>query len=180
MNKLTKAAIAGGAGIILLMGGAGTFAVWNDVSNAGAATITAGNLDIEPNGAGVWSVGGTPIDIATYRIIPGTTLTYTSNFDVYAVGDGLTATVSLTEGSITAAATGNAAANTALAARLAKSAAFSVNGGGATTITASAGVQTVAVSVSIKWEDNAADNAAKLGAVDLSNFGITLTQTVTP
>ena len=33
MNKLTKGAIATAAGVILLMGGAGTLAYWNDSDN---------------------------------------------------------------------------------------------------------------------------------------------------
>ena len=37
MNKLVKGSIAGAAGIILLMGGAGSLAYWNDSATAGPA-----------------------------------------------------------------------------------------------------------------------------------------------
>ncbi|WP_168626651.1 MULTISPECIES: alternate-type signal peptide domain-containing protein [unclassified Cryobacterium] len=181
MNKLTKAAIAGGAGIILLLGGGGTFAVWNASSNAGQATITAGSLSIVPNAtSGTWSsaTGGAITDITNFRIVPGDVLTYTAAFDVTAVGDNLTASVALAPGAITPATTGDTDKNDALAARLTNSASFKINNADVTTLTASAGVQTVTVSVSITWEDNAADNAAMTGAVNLANFGVTLTQTI--
>ena len=32
MNKLTRGAIAAGVGVVLLLGGAGTFALWSDTA----------------------------------------------------------------------------------------------------------------------------------------------------
>ena len=80
MNKLTKGAIATAAGIALLMGGAGTFALWNDSVGVNGGTVQTGTLDIDTTGTGTWKdvsstvVGGTTqFDFAataagTYRV----------------------------------------------------------------------------------------------------------------
>jgi len=41
MNKVTKGAIAAAAGVILLMGGAGTLASWNSSANAGSNRLVS-------------------------------------------------------------------------------------------------------------------------------------------
>ena len=99
MNKLTKGAIAGGAGIILLMGGAGTFALWNDSASVDGGSISAGTLTLTANGLGQWQDaspdvnGGTPVNIdsATFLTVPGDVLTYTQSVTVGATGDNLLA-----------------------------------------------------------------------------------------
>jgi alternate signal-mediated exported protein len=91
MNKLVKGSIAGAAGIALLLGGAGTFALWNATATVSAQTITAGTLSLTANANGVWTQDGTPITASTYRIIPGTKLIFTQTLTVNAVGDGLKA-----------------------------------------------------------------------------------------
>ena len=66
MNKITKASIAAGAGVILLLGGGGTLAYWNASTTAGSASITSGTLSVaaagsatatDQNGATVDSTG---------------------------------------------------------------------------------------------------------------------------
>src|SRR4051812_43560391 len=97
MNKLMKAAIAGAAGIALLAGGAGTFAVWNSTASIGSnSTISSGNLAITANNNGTWKAGTTTLtsaQLAAYRLVPGKTLTYTQTLNIVATGDGLTATL---------------------------------------------------------------------------------------
>ena len=44
MNKLVKGAVAGAAGIALLLGGAGTFALWNASTNVSTGSISTGTL----------------------------------------------------------------------------------------------------------------------------------------
>ena len=46
MKKSTKALIAGGIGVALLVGGAGTVAFWTDEADGGDGVITAGTLDL--------------------------------------------------------------------------------------------------------------------------------------
>ncbi|HNP14842.1 MAG: alternate-type signal peptide domain-containing protein [Cryobacterium sp.] len=177
MNKLTKSAIAGAAGIALLLGGAGSLAYWNDSASLTGGTITAGELTITANGTGTWKDSNdTTISLASFHAVPGDVLTYTANFDVSAVGDNLSATVALTGDSIAAASA--AGADVKLASLLTKSAVLKVNGVATTTVSPAAGTQTITVSVSITWPNGttADDNAAMNGAVDLSNMTITLTQ----
>jgi alternate signal-mediated exported protein len=176
MNKLTKAAIAGAAGIALLLGGAGSLAYWNTSASLTGATITAGELTITANNDGAWSDAGGAITIASFRAVPGDVLTYTASFDVTAVGDNLTATVALTGDSIAAAST--SPADVKLASLLTKSTVVKVGGVVTNVVSPAAGTQTVTVSVSITWPDGAPvdDNDAMNGAVDLSGMTITLTQ----
>src|SRR5690554_2199545 len=107
MNKLLKGSIAGAAGIALLLGGAGTLALWNDTETIAGGAITAGELDIDAGtSAGVWAVNDidivSPATIDDYRVVPGDIVTFTKVFDVTAVGDNLEATVALSNNAITA------------------------------------------------------------------------------
>lgn len=92
MNKMAKGAIATAAGVVLLIGGGGTLAVWNVEQNAKAGQIAAGDLNLVA-GIGQWSVEGETgtIDISTYRTVPGDTLTYTQDVDITLEGDNLEA-----------------------------------------------------------------------------------------
>ena len=103
MNKLIKGAIAGAAGLTLLMGGAGTFALWNADAAVSGGTIVAGDLTIAAQ-AGAWKNGQKTIDtIKDYRIVPGETLTYTQDLLVTATGDNIQAKAALGDASFTAA-----------------------------------------------------------------------------
>lgn len=185
MNKLLKGSIAGAAGIALLLGGAGTLALWNDSETITGGTITAGNLDIAPvvNTTDGWKSGTTAIDLATYKIVPGATITYTKTFNVTAVGTNMTANVALGTNAITAASTD--ADDVALATLLTKTATITVNGTAGSVVTANAGTtQPVVVTVAITFPNGGVpassatgDNAAKNGQVSLNNFAVTLTQT---
>ena len=183
MNKLIKGAIAAAVGIALLMGGASTLAFWNDSANISGGSISAGTLKIDVPGTvpatDGWASGATAIaDISTFRIVPGDSITYTKTFTVTATGDNLSATAALTGGAITAASAG--AADTALASYLTKTATFTVDGVTTSTVNAAAGTQTVVVTTTLTFPNgtSANDNLAKLGAVNLAAFTITLTQNV--
>lgn len=199
MNKLVKGAIATAAGVALLMGGAGTFAYWNDAVNVTGGTITAGNLDVADGtpATGAWTVQkdgtgtATPVaDIAAFVASPGDKLTYTKNIVITATGNNLVATLSLASGSIAAPATGATAADTALAAYLTKQASITASGTGITagsvagtyTVTpGSAGItnQPVALSVVITFPKSGtagAENNTKLGTVSLSGLAVELNQ----
>ncbi|TQL47645.1 alternate signal-mediated exported protein [Homoserinimonas aerilata] len=92
MNKFTKASIASGAAIALLLGGAGTLAYWNDSATVNAGIVTAGELSLESTGSAVWKVNNQTItDPATFRIVPGDTLVLEQPLHVIAKGDNLKA-----------------------------------------------------------------------------------------
>ncbi|MCC2313716.1 alternate-type signal peptide domain-containing protein [Cellulomonas xiejunii] len=54
MNKRTKALVAGGAGAVILLGTAGTFAVWSDEATVGGAVVTGGKLQLTDNPTITW------------------------------------------------------------------------------------------------------------------------------
>jgi len=186
MNKITKGAIAAAAGVILLMGGAGTLASWNSSANAGAGqTITAGSLAVTANADGVWKNGATTITPSSFKIVPGDTLTYTQTFNVVASGDDLLFTLTATPGAIAAVSAANPA-DVALAAAVTGSSSFSVAGskiaasttpGTYKVTTAGTTVVTVTMTVAFPY---ASSNASQTGAVTFGNGAVTLTQTLTP
>lgn len=209
MNKLVKGAIAGAAGIVLLMGGAGSLAYWNDTAQAGPASgsnsITAGTLTITAQNAGTWTKGmynnaGTQTvapaavaNLSNVRVVPGNRLVYTQVFNVVGTGDDLFFTIGSTNGAVTAASA--SAADTALAAAINGSGttAFSVGSvtGGTVVAATTPGVYKVssnagtAATITVTWTINfpfgaAVDNTTKTGAVNLSQGSITLTQVAAP
>lgn len=103
MNKIIKGSIAGAAGIALLTGGYGTFALWSDTEDLPAGTVTSGKLHIvdavdteawvyvDADGAVLGAF--TP---ATDTLVPGDTVRLTQNLDVEATGNHLKASLTLT------------------------------------------------------------------------------------
>ena len=209
MNKIAKSTIATAAGVVLLMGGAGSLAYWNDSVNAGPAagsnSITAGTLTIAAANAGAWTKGfynsaGTAVvppaavaNLSAVRIVPGDRLVYAQTFNVNASGDDLFFTIGSTVGAVTAASA--AAADTALAAQINASAATaftiaSVTGGNVVPATTAGtyrvsantgGPSTITATWTLDFPFGATpDNTAKLGAVTLSQGSITLTQVAAP
>jgi len=85
MNKLLKGSIAGAAGIALLLGGAGTLALWNDSADFTGQNINTGELNLISTGDGDW----TDPEITLW--VPEDSNTYTETFTVNAAGDNLEA-----------------------------------------------------------------------------------------
>ncbi|MFT4285884.1 MAG: alternate-type signal peptide domain-containing protein [Protaetiibacter sp.] len=113
MNKFTKASIATGAAIVLLLGGAGTFALWNDSKTVAAGTVQSGVLTLTGTGTGSWyrvvgnvdGAGNSETDdaaitnIANYRIVPGDKLVFkATGLTVTARGDNLKAKLTFSTG----------------------------------------------------------------------------------
>lgn len=205
MNKNVKASIAIAAGVVLLMGGAGSLAYWNDSQSVGAAgsTISAGTLTATATGAGTWKKsfnGGTETTVTNLtNIVPGNRLVYTQTFTVNASGSDLYFTITPTAGSIVA---GSGSNGTALASALSgATSTFAVTNNAAATGTtiapsttsgvykvgAGATATTITVTWTIDWpfgtapaNNTSGDNAAKAGSVTLSGGAVTLTQVATP
>ena len=198
MNKLVKGAIATAVGSALLMGGAGTFAYWNDSVGITGGTIVAGNLavaDATPTD-GVWTVqkdgtgtATTVPNIASFVASPGDRFTYTKTVKITATGNNLVATLALTPGSIVAA-TPASPANTALAGYLTSTSTVAATGTGIsagtvagtyTVAAGSAGVTSRDVTLSVvvtfpKSTTAGFENNTKLGSVNLSGLAVTLNQ----
>jgi len=189
MKKIVKASIATTAGVILLLGGAGTFATWNSSASTEGASIVAGNLVVEESQtAGAWTANGAPISIDGYKVAPGDVLTYTKAMKVAAEGDSLTATLALSEASIAPVDTADAA-DVALAGYLTESAVLTAAGTGITgtgptfTVAPGAGAvsQDVTVTVTITFpagDTVGGNNDAMNGAVTLDDLTVSLTQNV--
>jgi alternate signal-mediated exported protein len=100
MNKLVKGAIAGAAGVALLLGGAGTFALWNDSEVVQTGSISTGTLDIAAPTASAWTdvssdVAGAPVFPTSQRIVPGDTVRLTQTVPITGSGKNLRAKLNL-------------------------------------------------------------------------------------
>ncbi|WP_233197713.1 alternate-type signal peptide domain-containing protein [Cryobacterium sp. Y57] len=191
---MLKGSIAGAAGVALLLGGAGTFALWNDDAAIAGAIITAGTLTVKASES-TWRDGaGTEItEPEKYLIVPGDTLTSATTLTVNAQGDNLQATLNIPQGSIAAHATTDKEDVALYEALEVMTTVTTVEDGGTVAIEAevdgsykvnvSAGEsQEYLVTVAVDFPSGAEgdDNAAQAGRVDLSAFDVTLTQTPAP
>ncbi|MHA7269375.1 alternate-type signal peptide domain-containing protein [Arthrobacter sp. HLT1-20] len=95
MKKVMKAAIAAGAAGALMLGGAGTFALWNATDDIDAGAVSTGHLKLDTTTSpGVWndiSVPATPVvfDAANEKIVPGDTLEFKQTVTIQADGKNL-------------------------------------------------------------------------------------------
>ena len=178
MNKTTKGALAAGAAGILLLGGAGSYALWTDSETVQGGTITAGNLDISPVAAGVWtdvSPGGvkTPgnLNISTFRMVPGDVLQYKASYKVLADGENLRATIAADpqtitrSGELTAANTPVSLVTTYNGAALANNQITEADDG-----------RTVDVTVTVTFVETTPNQVGTEDSVNLTNFRINLQQ----
>lgn len=158
MNKLVKASVASAAGIALLMGGAGSLALWNDSATVSSGTVSTGELSLTSNGAGSWANG-----IALW--VPGDTDTYTETFTVVASGDNIDAQISaaytgVSTNGITSSSTIVVAGETPSAPGV---------------YTLDAGTYTVTVTVNVSFNANGQANQ-NIAAQPLGNVAVTLQQ----
>jgi alternate signal-mediated exported protein len=194
MNRFAKGAIAGAAGIALLLSGAGSFALWNGTATAAAAgSVQSGTMTIATNStAGTWTVthgasGPTTVDISTFRAVPGDVLKFTQSIDITATGDGLAAVLAVDPASIKASTTVAPTASAELATALKSGMTVAIAGTLPTGITAGTaantynvtgvtGTKTVPVVVTLPFDSTVTGTTAQGGLVDLSALAITLTQ----
>jgi alternate signal-mediated exported protein len=172
MKKSLKGALAAGAAAVLLLGGAGTLAYWNNTQTVGGGDFASGSLTLTPlNACDTWNLdtgepGGQPFDPATGTLVPGDTVSKVCTFTIDAVGDHLRATVVANPGtntgalipSLTIAATG-----------------LEVGGAAVTEITEADDAQTLTVTVSATF-DSAADNTTQNLDGTLDDIDIVATQ----
>lgn len=91
-GSATKALVAAGLGVVLLAGAGGTFALWNAEETTATGEITDGQLALSV-AEGTWANGETPIDLTTFRMVPGDTVTFSTTVEPTIVGDNLKATL---------------------------------------------------------------------------------------
>lgn len=101
MKKSTKGALAAGAAVALLVGGAGTLAFWTADETVPGGTIDAGHLDLVTDatnaGCGDWQLDSGEQAAGTWSsgdpLVPGDVLTKECAFTIDAQGNHLRATV---------------------------------------------------------------------------------------
>jgi alternate signal-mediated exported protein len=108
MNKMLKGSLAGAAGVTLLLGSFGTYALWTDQAEIEASTVRSGVLDIDPAKpnwadtsadatAGATSDSWTP---GSDLMVPGDQVTRTQIFTISGEGKNLTGTVTVAGGEV--------------------------------------------------------------------------------
>lgn len=170
MKTLLNGAIVCATGMILLLGGGGTLALWNDSATVvPAKTITAGDLAVTPNADGVWRESdGTVLDPITYRIVPGSTIEFTRTLTVSAVGDGLQAVLGHSP------LTGTGVLAPLVATSISATSPSAVVDG--STLRFDAGTSTVDVKLTVHFPAEA--TTGQRGTLDLGQVTFTLTQLV--
>ncbi len=96
MKKSTRGALAAGAAALLLFGGLGTHATWDDNGTVTGTDIGAGHLKLINPTCNGWLIGTSAFDPTTIKIVPGSVLTQVCTFEVDALGANLTANLSVT------------------------------------------------------------------------------------
>lgn len=92
--KMTKGTVAIGAGVVLLLGGAGTYALWQ-VNEPLEGTVQTGDLNLEL-GTPSWTHNGEAVaDVAAVQLVPGDVVSLTQPMTVTAIGDDLQAELSV-------------------------------------------------------------------------------------
>ena len=159
MKNVTKAAIAGTAGLALLLGGGATLAYWTDTATGSDVEIVTGNLDLgtiadgsgwalQQNATGVSPAEAASVVYTDQLLVPGDTLTKTVDVPVTLTGENIKATLAVT------AATDPAALPAALTAEV-----VSINGvAGTATLGATTGTVPVVFRVVIPWTAEYNDN----------------------
>jgi alternate signal-mediated exported protein len=193
MRKTTKGALAVGAGVALLLGGAGTLASWKiDTPVAQGASVSSGTLSVVPKTGATglpvwaWNTGAAGFDATTSRLVPGDAVKRTQVFTVTARGDHLKFTGDL---NLAPALSGDAAlvaavsAATTLAATAPAGATITGSGTNQLTVTPGTGAADVTFDVTVTsvvtWAPGTAgsDAAGTMGkSVSLAGANLNLTQ----
>ncbi|BDZ49350.1 hypothetical protein GCM10025867_15910 [Frondihabitans sucicola] len=179
MNKIITGAIAGAAGIALLLGGAGTFALWNANASSAASSVSSGTLSLSANNDGTWTdiTNGrsATINPSTALMVPGNTYQFTQTLTVAATGNDLKANLTYASQSITGDAALLAATTKTLA--VTSSSASVVASSTANTFVVSPSASTSTVKVVFTISLPASATTGQGGTLNIGALAFTLTQT---
>jgi alternate signal-mediated exported protein len=179
MNTLVKGSVAGAAGIALLMGGYGTFAVWTDSTGVAGGSITSGQLDIEA-GTQVWDDLSTTAANdwdATSLLVPGDKVSMTQTFDITATGTNLAGTLEFSPGTFAAGDFG-ADLTHSVAVQTTDGLTVDTTDKNLWVFSSPLGVQSAAVTAKVTYTfGSSADNATQNATATLSDGTFTISQT---
>ncbi|WP_203136613.1 alternate-type signal peptide domain-containing protein [Microbacterium sp. JZ31] len=194
VNKFAKGSIAAAAGIVLLLGGVGSLAYWNDSADLDGVAVNAGQLALTA-ADGTW--GTDRIE----RWVPGDEATYEATLKLETSGENIAGLITLDTAALKAAVAEQAqdTVTSALPAGVdaadildqfsfdftADIARATVPTGAALTAATDgyafdgAGTYSIPVTVTVTFEDaGAGDNDAQNAAIDLGDLPFVATQTV--
>jgi alternate signal-mediated exported protein len=195
MNKITKGAIATAAGIALLLGGAGTFALWNGNVAVAGGTLSTGTLTIASVGSPTWAdassgtVTAVPAGATSVVAVPGDVYTMTQQVTIGETGKNIKANLVVSGAAFESTGVFNAAANSTTVTTV--NAVAQPSGSTLTNATATLGAAnnwvvtpgtapttTFNVVTTITFNSTVSGTTAQglTGAVDLSKLAYTLTQ----
>lgn len=188
MNKLVTGAVAGAAGIALLLGGAGTFALWNASTEVNASSVASGTLSLTPSSAGSWtdvtngrSTALTSAQVAAYKVVPGSKLQFTQPITIVASGNDLRADLTYDATSVTgslkpyvtnALTVSTAAGSSTLPAGVTAGS----TAGSYVVAPVAAGSTSAVVTFVVELPSTVTDAASQGGTLDLSKLTFTLKQ----
>lgn len=179
MNRIVTGAIAGAAAIALLLGGAGTFALWNSSANANAASISSGTLSLASAGAGTWTdiTNGrnTVVTPSSILMVPGNSYQFTQPLTVTATGTDLKAELTYNDASITGDAGLLAATTRTLQVSSSNANITSSSKANTFVVSPSSSSSTVTVVFTVSLPQSA--TTGQNGTINLSGLTFTLTQT---
>ncbi|ALG84086.1 alternate-type signal peptide domain-containing protein [Gordonia phthalatica] len=168
MNRKTKGALALGAGAIILLGGAGSFALWSDTSDIADGQVVTGDFNLECDAGGTWTdisndtLTGPTITPTTDFMVPGDTWKYAAMCTPTFTGKNIKATLAVDLAGTTVPSNNFAVTST-------------VNGVDSTTtpFTASSG-SPVPVTVTVEFKSSTS-GTADAGHQTVSVAGMTIT-----
>ncbi len=180
MHKIVTGAIAGAAGITLLLGGAGTFALWNASASSAASSVSSGTLTLSANNDGAWTdiTNGrsTAINPTTALMVPGNTFQFTQTLNIGATGQDLKANLTYASQSITGDSALLAATQKTLAVT-SSSATVVQSTSNANTFVVSPSASTSAVKVVFTITLPSSATTGQNGSINVGALAFTLTQT---
>jgi len=181
MKKVTKATIAAVAAGALLLGGAGTVALWQSTDTVDAGQIDTGHLNLTLGTDGQWSdisdaAAPEPItNVSDFKLVPGDTVKFTQTASIAAAGKNLQGALTVgTLDAIPASLTGQVAVTVAADA----SAAGLVKNGNVISF-ADEGNYDVPVSITVAFAEGTTGSTPSSTmdqSIDLSNLSLTLDQ----
>ncbi|MET3770148.1 alternate signal-mediated exported protein [Marisediminicola sp. UYEF4] len=183
MNKLLKGSVAGAAGVALLLGGAGSFALWNSTESVNVGSVASGTLSIAQAGTPTWmdvsadKAASAIDDISTFKVAPGDTIELTQVVEIDARGNNLRATLSYDELSLAAVTAADKALLDELVITLDAAGGTNVTRIGSTetfAVTPATSTSTVTLTVTIEFPDTV--TGATNGTVDFSALAFKLQQ----
>lgn len=170
MSKTIKGTLAAITAAIVLLGGLGSLAYWNDSENLPGASVSSGRLDLGTPACGSgWLLDG-GATFTTQKLVPGDALVKTCTIDLVASGDHL--------GADLAVGTPSWAETNDLTDELSASATFLVNGVVKTHITSDddTGSDEILATLTVTFNGEAATNASQDLSAVLDTVAITATQ----